>query len=417
MTPVTPNITCQRNVDERRASFAPSSASFGRAERRCVAVSIAPIEQGVRSGSTTPPGRPSCVRTASVARGSAGAVSSHRFTAAILVSAVLASAAEASIPVPGAPGVQVIPADEVLANYTMTAPDGSLLFTDAEGVTWRLVTDLDDPEITNPSAAGFFPADVDGVVAALDALPDEFLWAADCRVYVLPYPRSGAVSSSATRDAIYLSPGVQPFEDGPVLRAMVVHEFGHVVHHTLLPDASYRWAEYRTLRGIEDEGKFHASADHAYRPHEIFAEDFRVLFGDDLAAGDGSVENPELDSPQYDLDLIAFFESLPQLGSTADVALRGATAASWRVFPNPTPLRGQLHLEWRGVGASAPSAARAELVDAAGRRVGELDLVSDGAGRWTAPLAGLDGLRAGAYWLVLRGADGVLGTAPVRVVP
>ncbi|MEZ4647829.1 MAG: hypothetical protein R3E97_03425 [Candidatus Eisenbacteria bacterium] len=336
----------------------------------------------------------------------------------LLVLSLNPGGVRAAVTVPGAPGVQVIPADEVLKDHTVTAPDGTLLFTDWEGVTWRLITDPSDPEITNPSADGFYPADWNAVVSTLDALPDDFLWTTACVVYVLPYPRSGALSSSATDRAIYLSPGVQPLEDGPVLRSTVAHEYGHVVHYTLLPDGDVRWDVYRKLRGIEDESTFYANAAHAYRPHEIFAEDFRVLFGDPVAAGDGSVENPELDSPQYDADLIEFFESLPGLGATADVAEARVPQASWQVFPNPAPLGGQVVLQRTGGEAAVDGEGElgAILVDASGRRAGELQLAPDGAGRWSASLADVAGLRAGAYWLVLRNADGTARSVSLRVI-
>ncbi|MCA9754791.1 MAG: hypothetical protein KDA27_03245 [Candidatus Eisenbacteria bacterium] len=336
----------------------------------------------------------------------------------LLVLSLNPGGARAAVTVPGAPGVVVIPADEVLKDHTVTAPDGTLLFTDRDGVTWRLITDPEDPEITNPSVSGFYPADWNAVVSTLDALPDHFLWTVDCVVYVLPYPRSGALSSSAADRAIYLSPGVQPLEDGPVLRSTVVHEYGHAVHYALLPDDDPRWDEYRKLRGIEDDSVFYASAAHAYRPHEIFAEDFRVLFGDPVAAGDGSVENPELDSPQYDADLIAFFESLPGLGATADVAEARVPQASWQVFPNPVPLRGRVQLERTGGEAAVDGGGgmRALLVDASGRRAGELQLAPDGTGRWSASLADVEGLSAGAYWLVLRAEDGTARSVSLRVV-
>jgi len=338
------------------------------------------------------------------------------------LSAAAGQGVHAAVPVPGAPGIQVVPADEVLENYTTTAPDGTLVFTDSEGVTWRLITDVNDPEITNPSTDGFHAADLGAVVSTLDALPDEFLLAVDCLVYILPYPRSGALSSSATEDAIYLSAGVQPLDDGPVLRAMVAHEFGHVVHRTLLPDGDPGWDTYRKLREIEDESTYYAAAPHAYRPHEIFAEDFRVLFGDPVAAGNGSVENPSLDSPQYDQDLIAFFESLPNLGAIADVSSeREGLLASWRIYPNPVPVRGTVHLQRTGgestVDGHAGLSERADLVDAAGRRVGALQLSADGAGQWSAPIASLAGLRAGAYWLVLREEGGAVRSVALRVIP
>ena len=42
-----------------------------------------------------------------------------------------------------------------------------------------------------------------------------------------------------------------------------------------------------------DDERFNDRARHAYRPQEIFAEDFRVLFGGAAAYFGGSIENTE----------------------------------------------------------------------------------------------------------------------------
>jgi len=42
-------------------------------------------------------------------------------------------------------------------------------------------------------------------------------------------------------------------------------------------------ADFRSLRGIEDEAIYGEHAAHSHRPHEIFAEDFRFLFGGPMA--------------------------------------------------------------------------------------------------------------------------------------
>jgi hypothetical protein len=68
------------------------------------------------------------------------------------------------------------------------------------------------------------------------------------------------------------------------------------------------WQRYREMRGIMDTDVYNASAAHADRPHEIFAEDFRVLFGDALAGGD--VENPDLSSPLSVQGLQSFIVAL-----------------------------------------------------------------------------------------------------------
>lgn len=346
----------------------------------------------------------------------------HGVAASSLVLACVASAGspaavDAAVSVPGAPGVQVIPPDEVLASYTFVAPDGAILFTDAEGVTWRLISDPDDPEISNPNVSGFHPANLDAVVATLDALPDDYLWSLDCLVFVLPYPRSGALSSSATAGAIYLSPGVQPLEDGPVLRAMVAHEFGHVVQRNLAPEGSARWVEYRKLRQIEDEATYNATAPHAYRPREIFAEDFRVLCGDPVASGDGTVENPELASPWNDPDLVAFFADLPGLGPTAALH-ESRRAQDLSLYPNPLPASAALHVRWTSPAGESPAlASRADLVDVSGRSVGTVDLVAEGSGVFRAASGSFAGLESGAYWLVLRTAGAAPRAVSFRLLP
>ena len=57
-----------------------------------------------------------------------------------------------------------------------------------------------------------------------------------------------------------------------------------------IPDDADGWTRYRALRGIGGASVCNASAPHADRPHEIFAEDFRP-FGGDLANYSGTIEN------------------------------------------------------------------------------------------------------------------------------
>ena len=49
---------------------------------------------------------------------------------------------------------------------------------------------------------------------------------------------------------------------------------------------------------LADTARFNELASHAYRPKEIFAEDFRVLFGGDAAYFGGFVENTEIANPE-----------------------------------------------------------------------------------------------------------------------
>lgn len=63
---------------------------------------------------------------------------------------------------------------------------------------------------------------------------------------------------------------------------LAVHELGHQVDFALMTPA--RWEEYRRLRGLTDSQKYdNASPVYENRPQEIFAEDFRLLFGGEQA--------------------------------------------------------------------------------------------------------------------------------------
>jgi hypothetical protein len=111
---------------------------------------------------------------------------------------------------------------------------------------------------------------------------------------------------------------------------IIAHELGHVFHNRYLPDSNYRgWGHYRHIRGIENEEKFSSSSLHAYRPHEIFAEDFRVLFGGPWAFFGGRVENPELMSPQWVDGLEPFMLGLTSTGPERPFIV------SFGGFPNP----------------------------------------------------------------------------------
>ena len=194
-------------------------------------------------------------------------------------------------------GIQVIPADDVLRDHTESGPNGSLYFIDAVGARWELVISASDPRIANSGDGSFHAVDESDALSALGAISGDFLASLSCEIYLLPYPRAASLSSSFDGHAIYLSPGCFAYTPAQVA-GLVSHELGHAVQHALLPDTdTAKWAEYECLRGIADSTLYRDDAAHANRPHEIFAEDFRVLCGGALAAGGGSVENPSIGSP------------------------------------------------------------------------------------------------------------------------
>jgi hypothetical protein len=171
-------------------------------------------------------------------------------------------------------------------------------------------------------------------------------------IYLLPVPRRNGLDSAAGSGLILLAPGVRPLSDEHQ-HAEFVHELGHVVQYALFPDAdAERWGSYRALRGIENESVYCAGAVHADRPHEIFAEDFRALFGDALANYSNSIENSNLTPPAAVTGLVSFMIGLS--GGTTPLDMAAA----------PNPGHGALRFSRSGV-TSAPL----DLFDLAGRRL------------------------------------------------
>lgn len=299
----------------------------------------------------------------------------------------------------GHAGVVVHTPDEILAQQTVVS-NGKTFFQDEEGTVWELVTDIHDAAISNPGAGGFYPADREIVMDAVRAIryPIKNL---DVHVYLLPFPRRGLLRSSATKNAIYVSPGVAPYPETQ-LHALIAHELGHVVHRAYLLDSDHNgWDAYRSLRGIEDEGVYYESAQaHKNRPHEVFAEDFRYLFGGDLANYSGGIENPDLALPNQVIGLERF---LMNLAGTASTGYDVYTPAMLQLSPNPTFGSTAVLAKQAGIAASVTSDLY--VYDVNGRRVASKPNLSGAALTWDGTLS--DGNRAtpGIYFVEVRQAD------------
>lgn len=226
------------------------------------------------------------------------------------------------------------------------------------GSRFELVTATSDPAIANPGDGAFHPYQEAEVRAALHSVRFP-LTKVSAEIFLLPYPRRRALESAAGPGLILLSPGVRPLSREHQ-HAELTHELGHVVQYALMPDTDVEgWTRYRKLRGIEDAALFSAASVHANRPHEIFAEDFRALFGDPLATYSGGVENPALTHPGAVPGLAGFL-----------LELAGPVPLSARLLAAPNPARGAVRL-------SAPLGADAtprvvDLFDLAGRRLASL---------------------------------------------
>ena len=92
------------------------------------------------------------------------------------------------------------------------------------------------------------------------------------------------------------------------LATLAVHELGHNVDFQLMTPKL--WKEYKEIRGITDAKVYNNNRPESkMRPQEIFAEDFRLLFG----GADAKVkahQNTDLYNPQDSEELKAFFEKL-----------------------------------------------------------------------------------------------------------
>ena len=284
----------------------------------------------------------------------------------------------------------------------------SSILQDEQGTLRRFVTSIDDPIIVNPGDGRFHPASSPVVEAAIETADARFMNRIRFDVYILPYPVEDPFGSWADGGAIYLSPGVRALSDRQV-EFLLSHESGHLVHRSFLPDSDREgWARYRWIRGIEDTTRFQAGAIHRDRPHEIFAEDFRVLFGS-LQGGDAdAIENPDLAAPDQVPGLREFFLAL--IGESGSVPALAAT-----VYPNPISAGEVLHL-------ALPSGAApvVTIYDVQGRDVRSLsELRPMGDGTFATLWDGRDDagrrISRGAYYCLVR--DGATtARIPIRLV-
>jgi hypothetical protein len=253
-------------------------------------------------------------------------------------------------------------AQETLTRFCATDPEGRLWMTLPGGRSFELVTSTADPAIANPGDGSFHAFDESEVRAALAAVRYP-VGSLRVDVFLLPYPRRNGLESAAAPQLILLSPGVRPLTREQQ-HAEFTHELGHVVQYALMPDPDAdRWNAYRRLRGIEDEQRFSSDAHHADRPHEIFAEDFRALFGGTLANYSGTIENADITAPEHVSGLRSFLLDLVGVQSLS--ALR----------TDANPARGALSFYRSGRDYSA-----LDLFDVTGRRLATVEPASTPSG-------------------------------------
>jgi hypothetical protein len=301
-----------------------------------------------------------------------------------------------------------------LRDHTSRLPTGELAFRESSGALVRLIVDIDDPEILNRGDGAFHPAAETEVLQSLYDLPSQCLQPLRVEIYLLPYPRAGRLSSSADSRAIYLSPGVRDY-GGEQVAFLVTHEIGHVFQRHFMPDTTTAlWWEWAALRGVGDTTIYNERAAHAYRPHEIFAEDFRVLFGGPAARGSGAIENPDLLPPDAVPGLREFYDRLAG-------RLSASAAATPSISPNPARAGQLLTLRLPEGSRLVPGAPPASLIDVSGRVVAEFVLRPVGGAAYAAFLSSAGepggGPAAGAYWLRVTTQAGVAPVVlPIRIL-
>lgn len=184
----------------------------------------------------------------------------------------------------------------------------SLRFVSDGGRSMDLVLDPRLMEISNPIVGDrFYPMSEDlarRILAQMSSIPPSQM---EITIYLLPGMPSAEMSSFCSGAEVFIAPALAGWkaESGAYT---LCHELGHAVQHLGLPARRGRgWSRYLQLRGLQDSSVYSEDAVHRDRPAEIFAEDFRVLFGGMLATTSGTQEKGDLPLPGEVEGLRQFF--------------------------------------------------------------------------------------------------------------
>ena len=154
--------------------------------------------------------------------------------------------------------------------------------------------------------------DSEGYIRALEEVRFPVEAAGKYKIYFLAYKLRNSFSTLALsfKDGsavVFGNYGTLPQEK---IHQLAVHELGHQIDFRLMTEE--KWQEYKKMRGIEDQAVFNNSAvEHKNRPQEIFAEDFRLLFGGEKARI-AEHQNRDIKCPGEVSELAEFFLSLAE---------------------------------------------------------------------------------------------------------
>jgi hypothetical protein len=286
-------------------------------------------------------------------------------------------------------------AAETMRDFCSTDANGVLWLNLPGGARYELVTNINDPAIANHGDGQFHAFDAAEVSSALHGVRFS-LAHVSADVFILPFPRRNGLESAAGPGLILLSPGVRTLTTQQQ-HAEFTHELGHVVQYQLMPDNDdARWSEYRSMRGITDTQTYTSAGAHSLRPHEIFAEDFRALYGDAQATYSGTIENASLAYPTQVAGLSTFMTGLaaaPFAGKGPLTVMGGSTKGAVMMA--------------RAQGGVAPL----DVYDVTGRKlVTVLPQVDGNGATWTWDGRDAQGRTIHANIVFARARDGIGGT-------
>lgn len=201
----------------------------------------------------------------------------------------------------------VVDADAVIGRSTPIDAT-TIRFVSEGGRSLTLGLDPRCMEINNPIAGDrFHPLDEElarRILSQMVAMPPS---AMEVTIYLLPGLPTVEMSSFCSGAEVFIAAGLADWPEA-VAASTLTHEIGHAVQHLGLPGRrGPGWERYLELRGLTDTSIYSEQAAHYQRPAEIFAEDFRVLFGGEPATVSGTQENPDLPSPETVDGLREFF--------------------------------------------------------------------------------------------------------------
>ena len=227
----------------------------------------------------------------------------------------------------------------ILEEMTERNVYGRLVLELPNGDCYLLIEDVSDPLIAYKGDGAFHPMNVDWVEKALSEIEcGPYPLDMEVEVFILPYPRLCIQGSTSRENMIFLSPGVWEI-DRRVVAFITAHELGHAFQYRYLPDEDEEgWYRYLSLRGIYGDPAYDNTSQHVNRPREIFAEDFRYLFGGEDSRYSRTIENPSLPLPDQVAGLEDFMVTLAVgqiVSRDISAPVPGGEIVSVGNYPNP----------------------------------------------------------------------------------